>query len=99
MFPPGSRYEKIDTKVITIVVDGVPREVRYLARRIVPPLGDSVTLAEHFVKQGERLDNLAAAYLGDPTQFWRIADANSSLKPEELTNEPGSIVDIAMPNR
>ena len=28
--------------------------------------------------QGERLDNVAAQYLGDPTLFWRLCDANNA---------------------
>jgi hypothetical protein len=99
VFPPGSRYEQVETKVITIMVDGIAREVRYLARRMVPPLGEAVTLSEHSVTQRERLDHLAAAYLGDPTQFWRIADANPSLVPEALTNETGATIIVAMPSR
>lgn len=99
MFPPGSRYERTETRVISVAVDGVRRELRYLARRLVPPLDERVTLAEHLVRQGERLDHLAAIYLGDPIQFWRIADANPSLVPEELTDEPGATVIVAMPSR
>ena len=41
-------------------------------------------LAEHVVVRGDRLDLIAAAYLGDPTQFWRICDANPVIHPEEL---------------
>ena len=33
---------------------------------------------------GDRLDLLAARYLGDPTQFWRLCDATGALRPEEL---------------
>jgi hypothetical protein len=36
------------------------------------------------VKEPDRLDNIAARYLGDPEQFWRICDANPILEPEEL---------------
>ena len=35
-------------------------------------------------RQGDRLDNITAEYLGDPEQFWRICDANATLHPAEL---------------
>jgi nucleoid-associated protein YgaU len=47
--------------------------------------------------QGDRLDNLAARYLGDPEQFWKICDANNVLRPDELTEEIGRVVRIALP--
>jgi hypothetical protein len=47
--------------------------------------------------EGERLDNLTARYLGDPTQFWRVCDANEVFRPDELTETPGRTIDIAMP--
>ena len=42
-------------------------------------------LVEHSVKEGDRLDNIAAHYLGDPEQFWRLCDANEAMQPDELT--------------
>jgi hypothetical protein len=48
------------------------------------------------VAQGDRLDTITARYLGDPTQFWRICDANDTLRPDEL-EEPGRTVRIALP--
>ena len=34
---------------------------------------------------GDRLDLVAARYLGDPTAAWQVADANGALDPDELT--------------
>jgi hypothetical protein len=51
---------------------------------------------EHTVTQGERLDHLTARYLGDPTLFWRVCDANGALHPLEL-EELGRVVRIALP--
>jgi hypothetical protein len=45
---------------------------------------------------GERLDHIAARYLGDPTQFWRICDATAVIRPAEL-EEPGERLPISMP--
>jgi len=44
----------------------------HLARRIVPQPGapNFATIAQHTVKQGDRLDLIAAKYLGDPLIFW-----------------------------
>ena len=55
------------------------------------------TLLEHLVTQGERLDNVTAKYLNDPTQFWRVADANQASRPEELTDEIGRRIVISLP--
>ena len=44
-----------------------------------------------------RLDQITAKYLSDPTEFWRVADANELLRPEELTDEVGRRIVIAMP--
>jgi hypothetical protein len=53
-------------------------------------------LVEHTVVQGERLDNITARYLGDPTQFWQVCDANGVLEPAEL-EQLGRTVRIALP--
>jgi hypothetical protein len=99
MFEPTSRYYTIETANITMTTgDGDRREVRYVKRRFIPSSEGMTTLVEHRVAQGERLDNITARYLGDPTQFWRIADANNVLRPEELTEEIGTVIKIALPN-
>ena len=54
-------------------------------------------LQEHTVLQGQRLDNIAAQYLGDPTLFWRLCDANNALNPDELTETIGRKLRITMP--
>jgi hypothetical protein len=52
---------------------------------------------EHTVAKGERLDHIAARYLGDPTQFWRIADAAAVIAPEDLVTQPGTRVAVTLP--
>lgn len=37
-------------------------------------------LLEHAVKADERLDQIAMYYYGDPTQWWRILDANPDIR-------------------
>jgi hypothetical protein len=98
MFDPTSRYAKLAVKTLPVTgPDGQPREIRYVERRFLPPAGAGTPLVEHDVVQGERLDRVTAKYLGDPTQFWRVADANETLRPEELTDEIGGTITIALP--
>ncbi len=98
MFDKTSRYYKIDVATMSVLdSDGLPREIRYVRRRFIPSSDGLTTLLEHTVIQGERLDTITARYVGDPTQFWRICDANNVLQPTELTGEPGHIIKITLP--
>ncbi len=98
MADPNSRYYFIET-VETVLADGSGhlRPVRYLRRRFLPPVDSHVTMVEHRVVAGDRLDNLAARYLGDPLAYWHIADANLALQPEGLTRSVGRPIRIAVP--
>ncbi|MEL7422272.1 MAG: hypothetical protein AAFY48_18000 [Bacteroidota bacterium] len=49
----------------------------------------------HLLKQGQRMDHLANAYLADPTGYWRLCEANGVMLPEVLTEQ----AEIAVPNR
>jgi hypothetical protein len=98
MFDPTSRYYNIEVATMTVTdSDGRSREIRFVRRRFIPPTDGATTLVEHTVTQGERLDNITARYLGDPTQFWRICDANNVLQPNELTDTVGTRIEIALP--
>ncbi len=97
MFETNSRYYKIKEATITFMdSEGGERKIVYKRRRFIPPVEDTGTLVEHTVIQGERLDNITARYLGDPAQFWRVCDANLILKPDELTDETGRLIKIAL---
>jgi len=93
-FPPTSRYHGVATGRLA-GPDG--RTLVYLRRRFVPPVERFVDLTTHTVKQGDRLDVLAARYLGDPEQFWRVADANAATNPVGLTAEPGRTLRVPVP--
>ena len=100
MLAAGSRYASAGTATITIP-DGVggQRAVQYLLRRF-PPQPDSLPLlAEHLVVRGDRPDLIAAAQFGDPTQFWRICDANPVIHPEDLCSDDriGELIRIPFP--
>jgi len=97
MFEPTSRYARIENATLTVLDDSVqPRVIVYKRRRFIPAGEGSTTLVEHTVAQEERLDNITARYLGDPTQFWQVCDANGVLEPAEL-EELGRAVRIALP--
>ena len=93
-FPPTSRYALTPTTSL-VRADGTM--VTYLKRRFVPAPENLALLQWHQVVQGERLDNIAAKYLGDPEQFWRLCDANRALRPEELAETIGKPLRITLP--
>jgi hypothetical protein len=93
-FPPTSRYALTPTTSL-VRADGTV--VTYLKRRFVPPPENLALLQWHRVVQNERLDNIAAQYLGDPEQFWRLCDANRALRPQELTETIGKPLRITLP--
>jgi nucleoid-associated protein YgaU len=65
------------------------RTVTALVLRILPPTpGDP-----YRVEQDDRLDLIADRTYGDPTLFWRIADANTELEARRLL-EPGREIDV-----
>jgi nucleoid-associated protein YgaU len=94
LFAPTSRFHGIAAAQLTLP-DGTT--IAYLRRRFVPPPENFALLQEHVVAAGDRLDNLAARYLGDPLQYWRICDANRAMRPDELTAAAGRRLRITLP--
>ena len=88
MFFNGSRYAKPE---VLEHVDASGQTHPYKAIRLIP---NARTDTGHRVAAGERLDHIAQRYLHDPERFWRIADANLALWPDDLTAEPGSILRV-----
>jgi len=93
-FPPTSRYSGIETAMLSLPNGDT---VAYLRRRFLPAPERFALLQEHVVSQGERLDQIAAKYLGDPEAFWRVADANAAMRAEELTETLGRRLRITLP--
>jgi hypothetical protein len=91
-YPRTSRYHDAEIGVHRLP-DGT--EVRYTKRRLLPPLDEQET-EDHVVGAGERPDLLAQRYFGDPSQWWRIADANPVLDPDELTDEAGHVIAVPL---
>jgi hypothetical protein len=94
LYPPSSRYHGIATTEATL--EG-GRVVRYVRRRFLPDPATLVPVGEHRVGDGDRLDNLAARYLGDPLQAWRLGDSNLTLRLEALVEETGTRIRITLP--
>jgi hypothetical protein len=96
MFEPTSRYAGLETVELVVTgAGGEPRTVTYVRRRFVPPAESGAGAVSHAVAQRERLDHLATRAFGDPTQFWRICDANGALRPTDL-EEPGRRIDLPL---
>jgi hypothetical protein len=92
---PSSRYYGAAVAPFTLP-DGTP--VMYLARRIVPQPAAYGATQTHVIADGDRLDNLAARYLGDPLLYWMICDANGTIDPDELTAQAGRQIVIPVPS-
>ena len=82
MFDAKSRYASAATETVP---DTRGRTVTVV---LPPPPPAQSLLGTHVLRQGERLDLLAAKYLGDPAGYWRIAAQNDAMLPEALTEAP-----------
>ena len=94
MFESTSRYASLQTATHTSV-DG--RQIAFVRRRFLPQAKNLPLLAEVTVIEGERLDLITARTLGDPEQFWRVADTNNAMNPFDLTDHPGQTVRVSVP--
>ena len=94
-FVPQSRYNGIPLALLQRRPD--EPGVAYVRRRFMPAPSALTVAARHVVCALDRPDLLGAKYLGDPLLYWRIADANAVVDPNELTDTLGRRVDIALP--
>lgn len=94
LFVPTSRYYGIPTTTLSVPGGAV---TIYLRRRFLPPSEGFQVQQIITVMQNDRLDNVAAQHLGDPELFWRIADANSAMRPEALVATVGRKLKITLP--
>jgi len=83
-FVPQSRYNGVPLAVLQRRPDA-PGQV-YVRRRFIPAPSTIAIAARHAVQSQERPDLLGARYYGDPLLYWRIADANAVVDPNELTD-------------
>jgi hypothetical protein len=91
-FGPLSRYNGVALGVL-VRRPGDPGIV-YLRRRFIPSPQASAVAAVHRVAGHDRPDLLGAAFLGDALLYWRIADANAVVDPNELTDTMGRLIVI-----
>ncbi|MGO9237003.1 MAG: LysM domain-containing protein [Methylocella sp.] len=70
--------------------------VKYLARRIIPQPDTYTSVQNYVIGDGDRLDNLAARFIGDPLLYWMICDANGATDPDELTQQAGRTILIPL---
>lgn len=94
MIDPTSRYYLLETAQY---IDARGREIAYKRRRFLPQGSAMPLLTETPVEQDERIDQLTARTLGDPTHFWRVCDANDAMHPLEFMAEAGRLVRIPVP--
>jgi len=95
VFDPDSRYANQPTARHR-TSDG--REIVYVESRFIPPASGLSPVARVRTIEHERLDQIAARSIGDPFQYWLVCDANEAMNPEELVQEPGRILTIAIPD-
>ncbi len=89
-----SRYYGVDTAAL---VSPQGQMISYLRRRFLPAADQFQLLEQYRTRQGDRLDNLAAHFLGDPELYWRLCDANNAMRPEDLTDTLARVLRITLP--
>ena len=86
MFFDGSRYLRVGDYSL-VDADGAPRPLKRV--REPRPLEG---VHEYQVREGDRLDLLAAKFYRNPRKWWLIADANPQcLSPDDLLT-PGQVI-------
>lgn len=93
-YGPESRYYGLPLLSLTNTA-GV--QVSYVSRRFIPPPEDFSLLQLYRVKQGDRVDAIAGAILGNPLSYWQICDANLALEPDDVVAVPGAFIEITLP--
>lgn len=76
MFFPGSRYLPLTTYSVTRPNGSVVQVIR------LPRPGPALVMGYYRRNTTDRLDQIAARFLSDATQFWHICDANAAVVPD-----------------
>ena len=87
MFLETSRYFR--QKQVTVVANK-GTTVNVVKLRRLPKVNGKPTAIE----ENDRLDIIAQRQYQNPTQFWRVADANTELEANNLVQEVGRIIQI-----
>lgn len=94
MFDAKSRYKDLAVKTHP-GADGRAR--RHVARRFLPDPSALRPLGFARITDSDRLDLVAHRHLGEPTAFWRIADANAAMHPDDLLAPVGRRLVVPSP--
>jgi hypothetical protein len=94
VFDDMSRYRGLP---ILVYVDAGGVEHAYVDRRFVPQPDRMAAIGQIDVRDGDRIDNIAAEQLGEPRWWWRLADANRVLAPSALTERIGRKLLVTLP--
>jgi len=87
MFLKNSRYYGLPT---VAAKDRNGRDVTAVKLRRLPATpGD-----DYAVTSSDRVDIIADARYSDATRYWHVADANSELEAEELTQQVGRVIEV-----
>lgn len=98
MFDPKSRYAKIEEATLLVPKgEEAPEPVRYKRRRFIPNNEGSILLTTLIAREGDRIDNVAARHLGDPSRYYHLCDENGVMTPSDLVAAPGRAIRVAMP--
>lgn len=97
-FTPQSRYYGLPILTVATPPGAAgARPVSYVSRRFIPQPATYSLLQRYRVLQGDRVDTVAAAILGDPLMYWQLCDANLALDPADLTAAPGTFIAVTLP--
>lgn len=87
MFTKKSRYYNLATVTAT---DRQGRKIQAVTLRRIPETNG----VESVVTDDSQLDVISERHYRDATRFWKIADANCELEPNELVKTTGRIIKI-----
>lgn len=90
---PQGRYATSEQRLLT-GPDG--RQHAWLLPRLLPDPAAMTIIADVPVNPLERLDQFTARTMGDPRAWWRIADANRAMHPDDL-DTPGNRLKVPLP--
>jgi hypothetical protein len=93
-FGPTSRYTNVALGRYPV---STQESVPYVLRRFVPQARAIPVARIHLVRAGDRIDVIAAHYLGDAELHWRVADANLAADMLELAATAGARLAIPLP--
>ncbi|HEU5003840.1 MAG TPA: LysM domain-containing protein [Actinomycetota bacterium] len=93
-FGPESRYVGLPIRTLA-APDGTP--VSYVSRRFIAAPGAFAVLQRYRVREGDRVDVVAATLVGNPLSYWQLCDANLALEPSDLTGVPGAFIVVTLP--